>query len=72
MIDMFESSQNEGQLYDYIDDLGFQASHPEQGWASKKKMYEILWEIEKQLKTLPNFEEEKQWIKDRKAALGIK
>jgi len=48
MIDMFENSQQEGQIYDYIDDLGFYASNPENGWSSKKKIYEILWELQKQ------------------------
>ena len=72
MIDMFENSQQEGQIYDYIDDLGFYASNPEEGWAHKKKMYEIIWELQSQMKTLPTFAEEKQWVKDRKNALGIK
>lgn len=72
MIDMFESSQQEGQIYDYIDDLGFYASNPESGWSHKKKLYEIVWEIQKQLKTIPEFADEKQWIKDRKKALDIK
>jgi len=72
MIDMFENSQQEGQIYDYIDDLGFYASNPENGWSSKKKIYEILWELQKQLKTLPTFPDEKQWVKNRKEALGVK
>jgi len=72
MIDMFENSQQEGQIYDYIDDLGFQASNPENGWSHKKKLYEILWEIEKQLKSLPSFDDEKTWIKNRKKVLQVK
>lgn len=71
MIDMFENSQNEGMIYDYIDDLSFRSANPDNGWASKKKLYEILWEIQHQMKTLPEFDEEKQWIKDRKKALNI-
>lgn len=69
---MFENSQQQGQIYEYIDDLGFYASNPEEGWPHKKKMYEILWEIQRQLKTLPTFSDEKSWIKERKEALDIK
>jgi len=72
MIDMFESSQNEGQIFEYIDDLCFHSANPDSGWSSKKKLYEIKWEIEHQLKTLPEFDDEGEWIENRKKALGIK
>lgn len=71
MIDMFENSQQEGQIYEYIDDLCFYASNPESGWSHKKKLYEIMWEIQRQLKTIHPFTEEKQWIKERKEALKL-
>lgn len=72
MLGMFEKSAQEGQMFDYLDDLGFHASNPENGWSSKKKLYDIMWEIQGQLSACPTFEGEKTWVKDRKKVLGIK
>lgn len=31
---------------------------------AKKKLYQILWEVEKQLKDAPEFYGEEEWMKD--------
>jgi len=69
---MFEKSQQEADIFAYIEDLGFHASHPEDGWTHKKKLYELMWMIQDELKTIPKFNDEEQWCDDRKKALNIK
>ena len=67
-----ENAMMDGQVFDHIDNLGFQAQSPESGWSSKKKLYELLWAIQNELKDSPEFEEENDWVKGRKETLGIK
>jgi len=66
-----ENAMMDGQVFDHIDNLGFQAQSPENGWSSKKKLYEIMWAIQEELKNSPEFEEESDWVRNRKETLGI-
>jgi len=68
-INPFDKGDQEGAVWEYLDDLDFYASHPEDGWSSKKKMYEILFHLEASMKTLPEFSKEKEWVKTRIAKL---
>ena len=36
-INPFDKGDQEGAVWEYLDDLDFYASHPEDGWSSKKK-----------------------------------
>jgi hypothetical protein len=67
MLNVFDKGDQEGQLWEYLDDLDFYASHPEEGWSSKKKMFEIMWHIQNSMKTIKEFPEEKEWVKTRLA-----
>ena len=69
MLNVFDKGDQEGQLWEYLDDLDFYASHPEEGWSSKKKMFEIMWHIQKSMKTIKEFPEEKEWVKTRLAKI---
>lgn len=69
MLNVFDKGDQEGQLWEYLDDLDFYASHPEEGWSSKKKMFEIMWYIQNSMKTIKEFPEEKEWVKTRLAKI---
>ena len=63
MMNPFDKGDQEGAVWEYLDDLDFYASHPEEGWSSKKKMFEIMWHIQNSMKTLKEFPEEAEWVK---------
>ena len=69
MMNPFDKGDQEGAVWEYLDDLDFYAGHPEEGWSSKKKMYEILFHIQTSMKTLKEFPEEAEWVKTRLAKL---
>jgi hypothetical protein len=69
MMNPFDKGDQEGAVWEYLDDLDFYASHPEEGWSSKKKMFEIMWHIQNSMKTLKEFPEEKEWVKTRLAKI---
>ena len=69
MLNVYDKGDQEGQLWEYLDDLDFYASHPEEGWSSKKKMFEIMWHIQNSMKTIKEFPEEKEWVKTRLAKI---
>ena len=65
MMNPFDKGDQEGAVWEYLDDLDFYAGHPEEGWSSKKKMYEILFHIQTSMKTLTKFKDEDEWVKAR-------
>lgn len=56
-------------LYE-IQKLGYNATDPRMdgyyNWGQKQKLYEILWETERQLKKCSSFSIEEEWLNERK------
>ena len=63
MMNPFDKGDQEGAVWEYLDDLDFYAR------SSKKKMFEIMWHIQNSMKTLKEFPEEAEWVKTRLAKL---
>jgi hypothetical protein len=65
-ISLTEVSLND-VLWD-IQKIGFNTNDPHMDgfyqWGQKQKLYQILWEVEKQLKNCSEFYGEDQWLKD--------
>ena len=58
------------RLVDEIEDLGRYMRDPRMdgfsSFAAKQKIYEVLWECEKQLKDSPTYSIEEEWLNENR------
>ena len=58
-----------------IQKLGYNATDPRMDgyyqWGQKQKLYQILWEVEKQIKRCSTFYEEDKWIEEHRQDVMI-